>query len=395
MSETPNWVSPHPLIDFHDRPLPDDPDPARSFEVIGPAACRRVHDGAELYLSAGESDLLSSLGEGAITVEGLPDVLRHANRLAMAGLVEIEHGHLSALRLHPRATVQDLRDHVTDQVLTPPHAPRTMQQMQDDLQRNQYVLTNDTELKLSPVGYDAAGHIKAAYLNKLTTYPGDKPVDRRRLTGLMCAHWILDGLVVDPKGGQQQLVQRLVLQQSPYSTIPRFKNSNILKRPEEYEWHDLLHDPVCSKLCGDAMLLLPEESRTLSTTVGLQIFETFSDVVKGGHNDGGLLNVLYCISTDGGPDGAWTYVLDPDIPSAEGEMRFREYPLFACRLGKGDILLIVDNKVGHYSTPNTPRYPGHDPSRVMVVITVNRGWTYEEQLRYSYTDLLSRFQPTR
>ena len=352
MSEQFTWVPPdEPLAFFADAPKAEDSDNGRTF-LVGARTIER-DDGEVICPDANETALWGMIAaqQGhTVIVERYSVEHTAANRFTYAGLLIAEDDDTSAvtLRLHPSATIEDIRrskDDLFDQRAVDKQ-PRTLGQLKAELTAKGFVLTSGVELGLPyPDGVNPATHVIDKYGGRLRDYhESDQP--RLRATGLIAVHSVVD------------------FEQSSKPSVPTYKGDMNKDRPEAYDFVDMLGDQVLRRLCEANFQLLPDQYTDLSLRYSLNVFRVFQAIARTAHTDGGVQNLIWRLRERSGLDGGWTYVLEPENGKQTEDGYYEERAAFACRLVADQMLIIDERRYGHTSKDNS----GEDPISETVVL---------------------------
>lgn len=346
MTEQYTWNPPEePLAIFSDNPVPENPSEGFTFS-IGARTIQRS-DGEILCPDNDETilwGLIARQENHEVTIEEGSAAHAAANRFASAGLLMAEHDiedHVVTLRLHPNATIEDLRqsEDPYDEKATERQS-RTIEEIKAELTEKGFVLTSAEELGLPVVdGVDPTTHVIKKYSRFLRRYKGDRPRRRKRATGLIAVRSAVE------------------FDQSREPTVPTYAGDSAKKRPKAYDFVDMVSDPVLGRLCEVNMQLLPDHYSDRSLRYSLNVFKVFRAIARTAHTDGGVQNVIWRLGHRSGRDGGWTYILRPQEGTQAKDGRYQKIAVFASRLAVGQILIVDDERFGHTSKDNSGRRP--------------------------------------
>lgn len=214
-----------------------------------------------------------------------------------------------------------------------------------------YALTDDEAIGL-PKKF--RNNLQQTYFNNFTLRhdEGDMPVDRERARDVIRYQWH-DGF----------------FDVTEHDTITITDRAGIYGKRDHHRV-ELLGDPGARDMVGAFLSLVPPGLRPRESTLGVNLFRTFTDVVTAPHRDNERFVILYVLNRVGG--GAVSYVyrkedVDHGDPIAD--------PVLRHQLNPGEILILDDERFVHGATPLIAP-PGERALRDVVICTVDYRETY-------------------
>jgi hypothetical protein len=185
---------------------------------------------------------------------------------------------------------------------------------------------------------------------------GDWPADRKRARDVVEYEW---------RDGDLHLREYDRITLTDRAGIPG-------KREHSRVW--LLDDPLAEEMVRTFLTLVPPDRRQGKGTFGINLFQTFTDIVTKPHHDDEEFVMLYVLDRIGG--GAESYLYDPDDVADTG--RPTAEPLVKHQLNPGQILIFEDVCFKHGATPLEP-LPDGTAQRDVLVCTVDYRGSYLEE----------------
>jgi hypothetical protein len=133
----------------------------------------------------------------------------------------------------------------------------------------------------------------------------------------------------------------------------------------------VLGDALAQEFVRGVLALVPEDSRQVEGTFGLNLFRTYTKVVTTPHHDHEKFILTYVVDRIG--EGAETYLYCPEDVSEDGEILGE--PILRQQLNPGQMIIFEDERYKHGATPLVPP-PGGQARRDAVVCTVDYRDTY-------------------
>jgi 2OG-Fe dioxygenase len=215
-----------------------------------------------------------------------------------------------------------------------------------------YVLTDDREIGLAPKFRE---NFVQSYFNGdiIRHDEGDEPPDRRRARDVIRYEWRDEVLRLE-EFGKITITDRADMPGSR-------EHSRVM----------LLDDPQAEELIRAFLTLVPPGRRKPEGTFGVNLFRTFTNVVKKPHRDNEEFVILYVLDRLG--DGAETYLYNADDVNAAGEPT--KEPVLWRQLNPGEIIIFDDERFKHGAT-DLKAPSGEATMRDVLVCTVDYRETY-------------------
>jgi hypothetical protein len=231
-------------------------------------------------------------------------------------------------------------------------AVRRLEPIRAALADQGYVLTNDEAIGL-PEKFRLNFH--QTYFNDFTIRhdEGDSPVDRKRARDVIHYWRHADGL-----------------EMREHDTITITDRAGIDGK-RDHRRVELLGDSEAKEMVRTFLNLVPADLQQPEGTFGVNLFRTFTNVVKGPHSDDEQFGILYVLDHVGGGAESYLYRTE-DVP--EGGKPVAD-PVLWHRLDPGQILIFDDERFLHGATNLVPP-PGETARRDVVVCTVDYRETY-------------------
>jgi hypothetical protein len=221
-----------------------------------------------------------------------------------------------------------------------------------DLANQRYALTNDEAIGL-PEKFRT--NFEQTYFNDHTLRhdDGDWPVDRQRARDVIRYQWHGDRLEVQE-----------------HETITITDRAGIPGK-RDHSRVMLLDDPQATGLIRTFLSLVPRDLRQDESTLGVNLFRTFTNVMTTPHQDNEKFVIIYVLSRIG--DEAKTYLYrSEDVvdgkPIAE--------PVLEHQLNPGEIIIFDDEFFIHDTSPLVARPGETTTQRDVLVCTVDYWETY-------------------
>jgi hypothetical protein len=215
-----------------------------------------------------------------------------------------------------------------------------------------YILTDDREIGLPPKFRE---NFVQTYFNDgiIRHDEGDEPPDRKRARDVVRYEW-----------------RDEVLRLEEFDKITITDRADI-PGSREHSRVMLLDDPQAEELIRAFLTLVPPGRRKSVGTFGINLFRTFTNVVKKPHHDNEEFVILYVLDRLG--DGAETYLYNPDDVNDEGEPTGK--PVLWRQLNPGEIIIFDDERFMHGAT-DLEAPSGEATMRDVLICTVDHPETY-------------------
>lgn len=215
-----------------------------------------------------------------------------------------------------------------------------------------YTVTDDESIGL-PAQFRE--HFSQTYFNEETLRhdKGDWPIDRKRARDVIRYYWFESDLE---------------LEEHDRITIT---NRAGIAGEREHRRIPLLKDALGAALARALLHLVPVERRQPDGTFGVNMFRTYTNVVKSPHHDNEEFIILYVLDRMG--SGAESYLYEV---TANGEAA--PTPVLEQQLNPGQILIFEDKRFLHGATPLEPPPGEVTARRDALVCTVDYRTTYLE-----------------
>jgi hypothetical protein len=221
-----------------------------------------------------------------------------------------------------------------------------------ELASHGYALTDDEAIGL-PEKFRSNLHETYFNDSMLRHDEGDMPVDRKRARDVIRYQWHDDFFDV-----------------REHDTITITDRAGIDGK-RDHRRIELLEDPGARDMVGAFLSLVPPGQRSRESTLGVNLFRTFTDVVTAPHRDNERFVILYVLNRVGG--GAVSYVYrKEDVPDHGDPVAD---PVLRRQLRLGEILILDDERFVHGATPLIAP-PGEKALRDVVICTVDYPETY-------------------
>ena len=222
------------------------------------------------------------------------------------------------------------------------------------LNRQGYALTHDRAIGLAD---NFRKNFREKYFNDhvLRHDPRDKPVDRKRARDVIRYRW---------RGDEVGLTEHETITITDRADIPGKRDHARVM---------LLEDQQGQELVRTLLNLVPASSRQTDGTFGVNLFQTFTNVVSKLHRDNEQYVITYVLDRNG--DGAETElyesadVTDGGLPKAGAE------PVLRHQLNPGEVIIFDDERFRHGATP-LEATPGETTRREALVCTIDYRETY-------------------
>jgi hypothetical protein len=222
------------------------------------------------------------------------------------------------------------------------------------MRRHGYALTNDRAIGL-PENFRES--FRATYFNDsvLRQDVGDRPIDRKRARDVIRYKWRNADLVLKEHG-----------------TITITDRADIPGK-RDHSRVELLSNPQAKDMVRAFLELVPPGQRQSDGTFGVNLFQTFTNVVSKLHRDDEQFVITYVLDRVGG--GAETSLYERDDVTEDGKAIADAKPVLRRQLNPGEIIIFDDERFRHGATPlETPT--GEATRRDALVCTVDYRETY-------------------
>ena len=214
-----------------------------------------------------------------------------------------------------------------------------------------YALTHEREIGLAGFHEDL---LRAYFHDSVLLHDtGDLPVDRKRARDVIGYRW---------RGDRIRVREHETITITDRAGIPG-------KREPKRVW--FLDDSRAEEMVRTFLSLVPPNRRQRKGTFGVNLFQTFTNVVTTPHHDNEEFIILYVLDRVG--DGAESYLYHPDDVADDGQPTAE--PVLRRQLNPGEIFIFEDKLFKHGATPLEPP-PGGKAQRDALVCTVDYRSTY-------------------
>lgn len=349
----------------------------REYNVIASDALRENldHYPRSFFLSDVEIAILNCLFEtnGApISLVELGERLSSSNvghktfrRLEDIGLVRqcvpphaLCHPQDIMFQIDPSATLDDKRKQNETQYFS-----SSLSEIQDQLRRENYVVLRDQDLGF---GLEFRNHLLTHYFNTdiVRKHKDDVPHDRERARDVARVAFLPQpGLYVTNDDAILPVPAGLYLSRHPHTDVGLRRKSNISHRPE-YSRVESLQDLSLTRFLAALNNLVPPEDHPPTTTMGVNFFRTYTDVVATPHQDEENYIFVYVVDKVG--YGARTR-LYRRYYQTEG---FKSTPHTSVILEPGMMIVFKDSDFQHFTSQLFP-LPTGQVRRDVMVCTLN------------------------
>lgn len=212
----------------------------------------------------------------------------------------------------------------------PTRTPPGLDRVWADLNRQGYALTDDRAIGLAD---SFRKSFREKYFNDdvLRHDPGDKPVDRKRARDVIRYRW---------RGDDLGLTEHRTITITDRADIPGKRDHARVM---------LLEDQRGEELVRTLLSLVPAEERQLDGTFGVNLFQTFTNVVSKLHRDDEQYVITYVLDREGG--GAQTRLYERADVTADGQPMADAEPVLRHQLNPGEIIIFDDERFRHGATP--------------------------------------------
>jgi len=232
-------------------------------------------------------------------------------------------------------------------------AAHSFESVWDKLASQGYALIDDEAIGL-PEKFRT--HFHATYFTDFTVRhdEGDFPVDRKRARDVIRYQWHDDFFDV-----------------TEHDTISITDRAGIDGK-RDHRRIEFLRDPEARELVSAFLSLVPPSLRPPESTLGVNLFRTFTDVVTKPQRDSERFVILYVLERVGG--GAVSYLYRPEDVSEAGEALAE--PLLWHHMNPGEMLIFDDERFVHGATRLIAPRGKKTGRRDVVVCTMDYPETY-------------------
>jgi 2OG-Fe dioxygenase len=236
----------------------------------------------------------------------------------------------------------------------PNRTPPGLDRVWAALDRQGYALTDDRAIGLPDTFRKG---FRETYFNDtvLRHDPGDLPVDRKRARDVVRYEW---------RGDDVRLTEHGTITITDRADIPGSRDHSRIM---------LLENQCGKELVRRLLSLVPAARRQSEGTFGVNLFQTFSNVVSKLHRDDEQYVITYVLDREG--DGAVTDLYESADVTGDGQPATGAKPVLRHQLNPGEIIIFDDERFRHGAT-KLKAAPGESTRRDALVCTVDYPGTY-------------------